>query len=171
MNICAFVCSRYFQVLKQTYTHSWLKQKEKNLLSFCITQTRLLLWCAEVKSINTFTFLLSLHRAFCSLSNTPTNAHIQSFFFFHWHYSPLWALACRTMSFHFVLICHQLSLSTHSQHLKISFYFPFPSFPGCSPSSRPFHFLSEDFWASYPPPFSLGDLTSVSFALLSILHI
>ena len=25
------------------------------------------------------------------------------------------------------------------------------------------------FWASYPPPFSLGDLTSLSFALLSIL--
>jgi hypothetical protein len=24
-----------------------------------------------------------------------------SFFFFHWHYSPLWALACRTRSFHF----------------------------------------------------------------------
>jgi len=25
------------------------------------------------------------------------------FFFFHWYYSPLWALACRTMSFHFFL--------------------------------------------------------------------
>ena len=24
-------------------------------------------------------------------------------FFFHWHYSPLWALACRTMSVHFFL--------------------------------------------------------------------
>jgi hypothetical protein len=24
-------------------------------------------------------------------------------FFFHWHYSPLWALACRTRSFHFFL--------------------------------------------------------------------
>jgi hypothetical protein len=23
------------------------------------------------------------------------------FFFFHWHYSPLWVLACRTRSFHF----------------------------------------------------------------------
>jgi hypothetical protein len=23
------------------------------------------------------------------------------FFFFHWHYSPLWALACRTRCFHF----------------------------------------------------------------------
>ena len=26
----------------------------------------------------------------------------------------------------------------------------------------------RSFWASYPPPFSLGDLTSLSFALLSI---
>jgi hypothetical protein len=25
------------------------------------------------------------------------------FFFFHWHYSPLWALACRAISFHFFL--------------------------------------------------------------------
>ena len=32
------------------------------------------------------------------------------FFFLHWHYSPLWALACRTMSFHFFPICHQLSI-------------------------------------------------------------
>ena len=63
----------------------------------------------------------------------------------------------------FFLICHQLSPSTHAQHLKISFYFLFPSFPGSSPSSRPFQFSSED------PPFSLGDLTSLSFALLSIL--
>ena len=44
----------------------------------------------------------------------------------------------------FVPICHQLSPSSHSQHLKISFYFLFPSFPGSSPSSRPFQFLSED---------------------------
>ena len=58
-------------------------------------------------------------------------------------------------------ICHQLSPSSHSQHLKISFYFLVPSFPGSSPSSRSFQFLSEDlFWASYPPPFSPGDLTS-----------
>ena len=41
-------------------------------------------------------------------------------------------------------ICHQLSASSHSQHLKISFYFLFPSFPGSFPSSRPFQFLSED---------------------------
>ena len=49
------------------------------------------------------------------------------FFFFHWHYSPMWALACRTMSFHFFLSAtnslHLLtpstlrSLSTYSSHL------------------------------------------------------
>ena len=44
----------------------------------------------------------------------------------------------------FFPICHQLSPSSHFQHLKISFYFLFPSFPGSSPSSRPFQFLSED---------------------------
>ena len=44
----------------------------------------------------------------------------------------------------FFPICHQLSPSSHPQHLKISFYFLFPSFPGSSPSSRPFQFLSED---------------------------
>jgi len=48
-------------------------------------------------------------------------------FFFHWHYSPLWASACRTMSFHFFLSAtnslHLLttstwkSLSTSSFHL------------------------------------------------------
>ena len=36
----------------------------------------------------------------------------------------------------FFPICHQLSPLPHSQHLKISFYFLFPSFPGSSPSSR-----------------------------------
>ena len=41
-------------------------------------------------------------------------------------------------------IYHQLSPSSHFQLLKISFYFLFPSFPGPSPSSRPFQFLSED---------------------------
>ena len=35
----------------------------------------------------------------------------------------------------FFPICHQLSPSSHSQHLKISFYFLFPPFPGSSASS------------------------------------
>ena len=47
----------------------------------------------------------------------------------------------------FFPICHHLSPSSNSQHLKNSFYFLFPSIPGSSPSSRPFQFLSENlFW-------------------------
>jgi hypothetical protein len=44
----------------------------------------------------------------------------------------------------FFPISHQLSPSSHSQHLKISFSFFSPSFHGSSSSSRPFQFLSED---------------------------
>ena len=44
----------------------------------------------------------------------------------------------------FFPICHQLSPTSHPQHLKISFYFLFPSLPGSSPSSCPFKFLSEE---------------------------
>ena len=44
----------------------------------------------------------------------------------------------------FVPIYHQLSPSSHSQHLKISFHFFSLSFPGSSSSYRPFQFLSED---------------------------
>ena len=44
----------------------------------------------------------------------------------------------------FCSIYLQLSPSSHSQHLKISFHFFSPSFPGSSSSSRPFQFLSED---------------------------
>ena len=67
----------------------------------------------------------------------------------------------------FFPICDQLSPSSHSQHLKISFYFLLPSFPGSSLLLVPSNFWVKIFWASYPPPFSLGDLTSLSFALLS----
>jgi len=44
----------------------------------------------------------------------------------------------------FFPIYHQLSPSSHSQHLKISFYFISSSFPGSSSSSHPFQFLNED---------------------------
>jgi len=44
----------------------------------------------------------------------------------------------------FVHIYHQLSPSSHSQHLKLSFCFFSSSFNGSSSSSRPFQFLSED---------------------------
>ena len=70
------------------------------------------------------------------------------------------------MPFHFFLSAnnslHLLTPSTW-RSLSTSSFLP-------SPSSCPFQFLSEDlFWASYPPPFSPGDLTGLSFALLSIL--
>ena len=46
--------------------------------------------------------------------------------FFHWHYSPLWALACRTMSFHFFLSAtiplHLLSPSTWRSLYTSSFH-------------------------------------------------
>ena len=43
------------------------------------------------------------------------------FFFFHWHYSPLWALACRTMSFHFFLSAtNSLRLLTPSTSRSLS---------------------------------------------------
>ena len=46
--------------------------------------------------------------------------------FFHWHYSPLWALACRTMSFHFFLSAtnslHLLTPSTWRSLSTSSFY-------------------------------------------------
>jgi len=62
------------------------------------------------------------------------------------------------------------SPSSNSQHLKISFHFFSPSFPGSSSSSVPFQFWSEDlFWVSYPPPFFPGDPPNLSFAPLSIL--
>ena len=65
------------------------------------------------------------------------------FYFFHWHYSPLSALACRTMSFHFFLSAtnslHLLTPITWRSLSASSFHF----FSGSS-SSRPFQFLSED---------------------------
>ena len=70
----------------------------------------------------------------------------------------------------FFPICHQHSPSSHSQHLKISFLLPLSIFSWVFPffSSLPrLEWIS--FWASCPPPFSLGDLTSLSFALLPIL--
>ena len=45
----------------------------------------------------------------------------------------------------FFPICHQLSPPSHSQHLKISFYFLFPSFLVSSPFSRPFQFWVKIF--------------------------
>ena len=44
----------------------------------------------------------------------------------------------------FFPIYHQLSPSSHSQHLKISFYFFSSSFAGSSSLYHPFQFFSED---------------------------
>ena len=79
--------------------------------------------------------LPGVHRT--SFLVSPSNPEIFFFFFlffffvFHWQYSPLWALSCRTMSFHFFLSAtntlHLLtpstwrSLSTSSFHLFLGF--------------------------------------------------
>jgi len=47
----------------------------------------------------------------CCSGPFSTDLMSQSFFFVRWHYSPLWALACRIMSLHFVLSV------TNSRHL------------------------------------------------------
>ena len=64
-----------------------------------------------------------------------------------------------TNSLHLLTPSTWRSLSTSSFHLSWAFPF-FSSLPVLEWRS---------FWASYPPPFSLGDLTTLSFALLSIL--
>jgi hypothetical protein len=91
----------------------------------------------------------------------------------------------------FVPIYHQLSPSSHSQHLKISFHFFSPSFPGFSSSSRPFPFLSEDLFGrpillrslrvtqpTYPLPlypfyyiFSFIQLFSIQFSIFSFIQL
>ena len=65
----------------------------------------------------------------------------------------------------FLPIYHQLSPSSHSQNLKISFYFLFPSFPKSSSSSHPFQFLNKNLF-KHP---ILLQITNLSFTLLSIL--
>ena len=54
------------------------------------------------------------------------------FFFFHWHYSQLWALACRTVPFHFFLSAtnslHLLTPSTW-RSLSASFFHLFLGLP------------------------------------------
>jgi len=47
-------------------------------------------------------------------SSRSAVVQIHFFFFFRWHYSPLWALACRTIPLHFSLsITNSLHLLTH----------------------------------------------------------
>jgi hypothetical protein len=88
----------------------------------------------------------------------------------HCNYSPLWALPCRTIPFHFFLsVTNSLHLLTPSTWRSLSTSSIHP-FLRLSHSSRPFQFLSEDlFGASYPPPFPPGSLTNLPFATLSTL--
>ena len=90
--------------------------------------------------------------------------------FFHWHYSPLWALACRTMSFHFFSnLPPTLFIFSHPA-LEDLFLLPLSILSWAFPFFSSLPVLEwRSFWASYPPPFSQSDLTSLSFALLSIL--
>ena len=77
----------------------------------------------------------------CSLTDPPSGRfslnrnmleNVWYFFFFHWHYSPLWALACWTISFHFFLSVtsslHLLILSTW-RYLSTSSFHPFLGLP------------------------------------------
>jgi hypothetical protein len=70
----------------------------------------------------------------------------------------------------FFPIYHQLSPSSHSQRLKISFYFFSPIISWVFLVVSSLTVLEwTSFWASYPPPFSSGDPANLSFAPLSIL--
>jgi hypothetical protein len=54
------------------------------------------------------------------------------FLLHHWHYSPLWALACRTISLHFFLsVSNCLHLLTPStwRSLSTSYFHPFLGLP------------------------------------------
>jgi hypothetical protein len=59
------------------------------------------------------------YRLSCMYKYIGLYIYIYRLFFFHWHYSQMWALACRTRSFHFFPICHQLSPSS----LNLSSFF------------------------------------------------
>ena len=88
------------------------------------------------------------------------------FFFFHWHYNPLWALACGTMAFHFSYLPPTLSIFSLPA-LEDLFLLPLSIFFCILPFFSSLSVLEwRFFWASYLPPFSPGDLTSLSFALL-----
>jgi len=75
-------------------------------------------------------------------------SQLNIFFFFRWRYSPLWALACRTIPLHLSLsITNSLHLLTPNTWRSLSTSSPHP-FLGSSSSSRPFQFFSEDFFGN-----------------------
>jgi len=84
--------------------------------------------------------------------------------------NPLWALDCWTMSFHFFLSANKSLHLLTPPALEDLFLLPLSIFSWVFPFFLSLPVLEwRSFWAFYPPPFSPGDLTSVSFALLSIL--
>ena len=119
-------------------------------------------------------FLFQLRRKYLNVFMTGATVkklgHYFFFFFFHWYYSPLWALACRTISFHFFsYLPPTLSIFSHPA-LEDLFLLSLSIFSWVFPFFSSLPVLEwRSFWASYPPPFSLGDLTSLSCAPLSIL--
>ena len=96
-----------------------------------------------------------------STSSFQSNTAI---FFFHWHYSPLWALACPTVPFHFSHLPPTLSIFSLPA-LEDLFLLPLSILSWVFPFFSSLPVLEcRSFWASYPPLFSPGDLTSLSFA-------
>ena len=105
--------------------------------------------------------------------------HKQFIYFFssfHWHYSPTVGFGL-SINVHFHSKFHFFLSATNSIYLLTPNTWR-------SPSTSSFHlFLGlplllvpssswvKIFWASCPPPFSLGDLTCLSFALLNNLYI
>jgi hypothetical protein len=81
--------------------------------------------------------------AICMLDNQGKNTNTHFFFFFLLPLAlqPAVGFGLSNNTSPFFPIYHQLSPSSHSQHLKISFT---SSFPGSYFSSRAFQFLSED---------------------------
>jgi len=101
------------------------------------------------------------------------------FFFFHRHYSPLWALACRTMSFHFFLSATNSlnlltpsiwrSLSTSSFHLFLGL--PLLLVPSSSWVKMFLGILSSSILSTWPNqlilcPFIHFTLFSLNLALI-----
>src|SRR5215475_9443575 len=107
---------------------------------------------------------------FCVPSRFATPPLLLLLILLPWALQPAVGFGLSNNASPFFPIYHQLSPSSHSQHLKISFYYFSPTFPGSSSLFRPFQFLSEDLFVH---PILLHSLqvtqSTYSFALLSIL--
>ena len=98
------------------------------------------MWCSTLSSHVMFHTVFTCDVPHC-LHDTPklkfhcaplAPIYVEIIIFFHWHYSPLWALACRTMSFHFFLSATKslprLTFSTW-KFLSTSSFHPFLGLP------------------------------------------